>query len=334
MNNNIEVTIMIPCYNEEKYIAACIDSIINNDYPKSKLELIIVDGMSKDKTQDIIKSYIAKHPFIKLLENPQKIVPYALNKAIHEAKGEYIIRMDAHSEYPNNYISELIKYHKELNADNVGGAWDILPGGNTLIAEAIAIATASPFGVGNALYRIKNNKTTETDTVPFGCYKKETFDKIGVFDTDLKRNQDDEFNARLIQSGGKIFLIPSIRIKYKARPDIPKIAKMFYQYAIYKPLVNKKLKHPATIRQFIPPLFVLYLLLLIAVSLFMNQFILFALIPGMIYLTGNIFFSIKESITNNKLKVLPLLPLIFFIVHLSYGAGYLIGLIKHQILRT
>jgi glycosyltransferase involved in cell wall biosynthesis len=331
MKNNTDfVSILIPCYNEEDYIAGCLDSILKNDYPDDSMEIFVIDGMSEDETQTLVRGYEEKYPFVKLLLNEHQIVPYALNKGLKEAKGDYIIRMDAHSEYPENYISTLISYQKKLNADNIGASWDITPADNSLIARANAWSTASPFGVGNALYRLQSNEVKQVDTVPFGCYKRDVFDRIGNFDHDLKRNQDDEFNARLIQNGGKIYLLPFLQIKYTARRTLGKLMKMFYQYALYKPLVNKKLKHPATIRQFAPPLFVLYVLLL-CISIIIGFYPLLVSLPMMFYLALSIVFSIKSGLENKDIASIFILPFVFFCIHMSYGIGYVAGLLKWNI---
>lgn len=235
------LSVICPIYNEEKYIAQCIESLLLQDYPQNDLEILFVDGMSTDKTREIIASYTRKYPFIKMLDNPKKIVPYAMNTGIKASKGEIIIRLDGHVEYPTNYFSALVKNLKELDADNVGALCETLPCGPSSKELAIAEALSSSFGMGNSYFRIGCNEVRQVDTVPFGCFKREVFDKVGLYDNELIRNQDDELNGRIIKNGGKIYLIPSIVTKYYARDKISKVRKMFYQYGLYKPLVNKKL---------------------------------------------------------------------------------------------
>ncbi|NJO92664.1 MAG: hypothetical protein HC831_29640 [Chloroflexia bacterium] len=172
----------------------------------------------------------------------------------------------------------------------------------------------------------------EVDTVPFGCYKKEVFNKIGLFDEQLIRNQDDEFNARLKQNGGKIFLIPSIEIVYLARENLAKLYNMFYQYGLFKPLVNKKIKMPSSIRQFIPLFFVLYLFL-IPISLLLGMKLFYiSLIPISVYLLLNFIVSVKISVRKANFKLFPYLAVGFFLTHFSYGFGYLIGIFRFWIL--
>lgn len=332
--NYKKISIIIPCRNEEKYIADCIDSIIENDYSNEFIEVFLIDGMSTDNTQTIINQYVKKYSYIKLLFNPQKTVPYALNKGIEQATGDLIIRLDAHSKYPKNYFSQLIHNQQLTNADNIGGVWITEPANNTLIAKAIAVATSSGFGIGNARYRLTNQakEPFEVDTVPFGCYRKEVFEKIGLFDAELVRNQDDEFNARLIKNNGKIFLVPSIEIVYFARENLSKMFKMFYQYGLFKPLVNKKIGKPATFRQFVPLFFVLFLFSL-PFFVFLSKITAFwAIFILVLYFFISILFSTKIALAKNDFALLGLLPLVFFTIHFSYGFGYINGIFKFLIL--
>ncbi|BEG97960.1 glycosyltransferase family 2 protein [Bacteroides sedimenti] len=324
----IKVSIICPIYNEEKYISKCIDSILLTDYPKEGMEVLFVDGMSKDGTRGIIKEYIKKYPFIKLIDNPFKIVPYAMNKGIKHSIGEVIIRIDAHCVYPSNYVSLLVKYLYELNADNVGGVWRTLPSSNKTVCRAIAVASSHRFGVGNSKHKIGTQKIIETDTVPFGCYRRNVFHKIGLFDEELIRNQDDEFNGRLIKNGGKIFLIPQVRIDYFARDTIRKMSEMYYQYGLFKPLVVKKIGSPTTLRQLFPVVFVLGLIFGAILSCFSKLFLTIYSFVIALYFGIAIICSIISSIKSKDWRLTLILPFVFFIIHLSYGYGYLIGIFK------
>jgi glycosyltransferase involved in cell wall biosynthesis len=328
------VSIIIPCRNEEKYIGKVLDNVIAQDYPKDFQEVFVVDGESEDKTRDIIQDYTAKYKNINYLSNPERVVPFALNKAIKMARGSIILRMDAHAVYPKNYVSELVKGIYDYNCENTGGAWITEPANKSLQAMAIAESTSHPFGIGNAYYRLSIKKPKKVDTVPFGCYKREVFDQIGLFDEDLVRNQDDEFNARLIKNGGSIFLLPHIKIKYYCRGTFGKIANMFYQYGLYKPLVNLKIGVPATLRQFAPPLFTLIIILSAIAGFYYPPFFrAFATVFG-IYLMSSILVSI--SIVTRRSKPFILLFYLFLafpIIHFSYGLGYLAGILRFTILR-
>ena len=323
-----KVSIICPVYNEEKFIDRCIKSILEQDYPQDSLEVLFVDGRSTDRTRDIINSYLKDYPFMRLLDNPQQVVPYALNKGIGESKGEVVMRIDGHCTYPTNYVSELVRYLYELDADNVGGVWNTQPANDKAICQAIALASSHPFGVGGSMHKIGTSKIMKTDTVPFGCYKREVFEKIGLFDTELVRNQDDEFNGRLIKQGGKIYLIPQVIINYTARDTLGKMQKMYYQYGLYKPLVNKKLGAPATIRQFFPLLFLLGIIAGALLSLVSCKlFYAFIAILILYFLIGIVVGGMGAIRTGKAIMVL-LMPYVFFNIHLSYGWGYLKGLIN------
>ncbi|MFM2226357.1 MAG: hypothetical protein RJA07_2559 [Bacteroidota bacterium] len=326
--NQLKVSIIIPCKNEEKYIGKVIDNILAQDYSIANIEVLIVDGNSKDKTASIVDSYSNKFPQIKLLSNPKGFVPFAMNIGIKQAKGDVMIRMDAHAEYPNNYVSALLTNLKKLNADNVGGVWITTPGDTTLKAKAIAIALSNKYGVGNAMFRLGIDKPMETDTVPFGCYPMSVFEKIGLFDEEMLRNQDDEFNGRLVKNGGKIFLIPDIKIIYFARTTFSKLWKLYYQYGLFKPLVNRKLKQPTNVRQFAPPILVSGIVINLLLCLWHPLFVV-----GLISLLGlYILISTQTAIENKNFKLTPYLICSFMILHISYGIGYLQGFINFILL--
>src|SRR5688572_7628844 len=199
-----KVTVILPCRNEARYIGPCLDSILAGAYPADLLEILVVDGHSTDETRALVKDYAARHPQVRLLDNPARIVPTALNIGIRAATGDVIARMDAHVIYPPEYLPRLVAALEESGADNVGGCVITLPADGTATAQAIAIALGQPFGVGNSHFRIGSPKARFVDTVPFGCFRRELFNRVGMFDEELVRNQDDEFNARIISRGGKI----------------------------------------------------------------------------------------------------------------------------------
>ena len=322
------LSVICPIYNEEKYIAKCIDSVLQQDYPKDDLEIFFVDGMSGDKTAQIVYEYSQNYPFIKLLKNPYRTVPYAMNIGINASKGDTIIRLDGHCEYPENYFSCLVDNLKKYDADNVGGVFITLPCNETNISYAIAECLKNPFGMGNSLHRIGAKENVKTDSVPFGCFKREVFDKVGLYDEELIRNQDDELNARIIKNGGSIYLIPTLGIKYFARDKVSKVRKMFYQYGLFKPLVNKKLGQAATIRQFVPPLFVAALIFGALLSVFSKIFLWLYLGFLILYFAIGIMMGVKSAKVTKRPSMVCLMPWIFFNVHLSYGIGYWIGLFK------
>jgi glycosyltransferase involved in cell wall biosynthesis len=322
---NVKISIICPCCNEEEHIESCINSILAQDFPKENLEFFIVDGRSTDKTREMISGYTTKYAFVHLLDNPDRTVPYALNIGIREAKGEVIMRIDAHSNYPKNYVSVLVKYLFELNVDNVGGVWNIIPANSTARAISIAVGSSHPFGVGNSMFKIGTNKMMEVDTVPFGCYRRDVFERIGYFDEELTRNQDNEFNARLKNAGGKIYLIPEVVINYMARDTWRKTYRMYYQYALFSPLVNRKLGMPDSIKRLIPALFFCGLIIGIMLS-FISKIFLWVLIPVIsIYILAAISISFIMANKWKKPMLIFCLPVTFFLMHLAYASGYIAG---------
>jgi len=331
-NPTPRVSVVVPCRNEEAFIVTCVENIFSQDYPADKFEVLVADGMSTDSTKALLLALSRKHDYLKLFENAQQTVPFALNMMIRNASGDVIVRMDAHAEYPRNYVSTLVQHLYALEADNVGGVWETMAGANTNQAKAIALATSHKLGIGNAAYRLGASEPVEVDTVPYGCYRKTVFDKIGFFDEQLTRNQDDEFNARLIKNAGKIFLIPSVRIKYFARKNLRSLAKMFYQYGYFKPLVGIKIGYPATSRQLAPPLFVVAFIVLLLGALVHPLFYFLFLLDILVYLVAILFVSVGIALKHG-MRLFIYLLLTFPAIHFSYGFGYLHGILDFMLLR-
>jgi glycosyltransferase involved in cell wall biosynthesis len=323
---DINVTVVCPIYNEGKYIDEFLRSVLLQDYPPDKLDILLVDGMSNDNTREISNCYSAKYKNIHLVNNPYKTVPYALNKGIKMASGDVVIRMDAHCTYPVGYISRLVEELYQLNADNVGGLWNTLPAKNTIECLSIAIASSHPFGVGSSTHKIGTDHIMKVDTVPFGCYKKELFDRIGFFDCDLIRNQDDEFNARIIKNGGSIYIIPDVVIDYTARDCMRKMRKMYYQYGLFKPLVNKKLGSPATLRQFFPALFLIGLVVGGIVSTVNHIIALLYMLVLILYFGIGLYVGVCKACSYRRVGLILYIPYTFLNIHISYGWGYIKGM--------
>lgn len=219
------LSVICPIYNEAKYIDVCIQSILLQDYPKEDLEVLFVDGMSKDGTRDIVCGYSKQYPFIRLLDNEKRIVPIAMNIGIKASKGDVVMRLDAHAQYPPNYFSVLTKALKALDADNVGATCrtDVL--NKTPKSLAIREVLSNRFGVGNSTFRLGVDKVLEVDTVPFGCWKREVFNKYGFYDERLIRNQDIELNKRIVRGGGHIYIVPDTYCVYLARETFKGLVK-------------------------------------------------------------------------------------------------------------
>lgn len=334
MNHRIplSVSVILPCRNEARIIGSCLESIIENEYPKEHLELLVVDGRSDDGTRDIVNGFCVKVPWIRLLDNDRGITPAALNIGIRFAKGHIVIRMDAHTMYPPDYISKLVEWTERSKADNVGGICITRPAAQTPKAQAIAIGLSHPWGVGNSHFRIGVSSPKWVDTVPFGCYRREVFDKIGLFDERLIRNQDDEFNHRLIKSGGRILLVPEIVSYYTARDSLGKIWIMYYQYGYFKPLAARMIGTVMTIRQLIPSAFVVSLILTAALAPWST---VMAVIFGSITISyGILDFCIGLSVAVKRGLCCGCWSMVVFpVLHISYGIGYLRGVLDFFILR-
>lgn len=325
MKNNLSfVSIIIPCRNEEKFIGKCLDSIIAQDYPKDEFEVLVIDGMSEDGTREVVEGYVKQYPFIRLLDNPKKTTPCAFNIGVKNSKGEVIMIMGAHAKYETDYISKCVKHLIDYGVDNVGGICITLPGNSTLLAQSIALALSHPFGVGNSYFRIGSKKERYVDTVPFGCYKRELFLKNGLFDEDLVRGQDAEFNARLRRNGGTILLVPEVVSHYYARDSLGKLWKMYFQYGYFKPLIVRKVKSVFTWRQLIPAAFIASLVISAILTIAYKPFLWFFLFISGSYIITNLGFSLKISLKKG-LKYSFALPLVFATLHFSYGIAYLKG---------
>jgi len=323
------LSIIIPCRNEEKFIAKCLESVIGQDYPKENLEILVVDGMSEDKTREIVeKSKIQNlKSKIQLLDNPKKFTPFGLNIGIKKARGEFIIRMDAHADYPRDYISKCLKYSKESGADNVGGIIKTLPAKSDIFAKAIARVLSHPFGVAGSYFRVGSRTPRWVDTVFGGCYKREVFDKIGYFNEKLARSQDIEFNKRLKKAGGKILLHPEITAVYYSQTKLSDFFRHNFADGIWTIYPLKFGVKIFSFRHLIPLFFVLgFLVGLILGFFFWWGKAIFVLTFG-VYLLLSLLFSLKPAIKEDP-RYLFSLPLVFFSRHLGYGLGSLWGIVK------
>jgi len=323
------VSIVIPCRNEEKFIEKCLNSIFIQDYPKNRMEILVVNGMSEDKTKQIVINISHKNPIVKLLENPKKITPAAFNIGIKKSKGSFIIIMGAHANYKNNYISKCIETSIKYKADNVGGIWKIMPAKNTIINKSIVFASSSIFGAGNAYYRRGYlKKIKEVDTVFGGCFKKDVFKKIGLFDENLVRSQDMELNIRLKKAGGKILLNPEIVVYYYPKSTLKEFFKHNFTDGIWAIYPLKFVKIPLKLRHFTPLFFILSVLLSALLGSFYYLFFWLFLLIIAFYLLFSLCFSINIAYSKKDLRYLFLMPITFACRHFGYGLGSLWGLIK------
>jgi glycosyltransferase involved in cell wall biosynthesis len=323
------VSVIVPCRNEAKYIGHCLDSILAQDYPKDCFEVLVIDGGSQDGTKGIVESFMKNNANVRLLANHRKVTPCALNIGIKEARGDIVVRMDAHAAYEDKYISKCVKYLFDWQVENVGSQMITLPANDTLIARAIAKSISCRFGVGNSYFRTGVDKPTLVDTVFGGCYRKDIFERIGLFNERLARGQDMEFNLRLKRAGLKTLLAPDILSYYYSKPDISSFIRHNFINGVWAILPFKYTNIvPISLRSLVPLFFVLSLIVFfIAAVLIPVFFILFAFM-FLSYLLTNIFFSARIAYLNRDIRYIFLMPLIFICLHFAYGVGSLYGVIK------
>lgn len=323
------ISIILPCRNEEKFIAKCLDSILAFTIPDIySIEIIIIDGMSEDRTKEIILNKKENHPCIQVIENPNKFQSFALNIGIKAAKGDYILRLDAHADYPAEYLSLLLKTALSTGADNTGGLIHTKPYNDSYAAAIVQALTTHPFGVGNSGFRI-GMKEGPADTVPYGFFKKEIFSKIGFFNERLIRAQDYEFNRRIIKNGGNIWFNPNIQMSYYNQPNIITFLKkqLFFE-APYNVYMWYLAPYAFAYRHAITGVFAAGIIFGALLSLFLPWFSVLYLSVLILYFCLAILSSIQQSIRYKKTAHLFTLPLCFCLYHFIHGIGILWGCLR------
>lgn len=328
MSSDIKVSIIIPCRNEENFISRCLDSILANNYPKEKMEILVVDGMSQDATREIVGTYIKKYPFIRIFDNPKRVTPSALNIGIKSSLGAIVIRMDAHATYKEDYIVKSVTNLEKYHADNIGGIWEIFPQKDTVMGRGIAKIMASYLGTGNAYYKIGIKKTKVVDTVPFGCYRKSLFDEIGFFNENLVRSQDMEFNIRLKKANKKVVIFPEIVGRYYVRSTLKSFFLHNFKDGIWSIYPLKFVKVSFKLRHYIPLIFVLLLASLFLLGMLSEIFLMLFFLATAVYIIAILFVSFITSIEERDVRYLVSMPLAFFARHFGYGIGEVVGAVK------
>jgi len=331
----IPVSIIVPCFNEQATIRLLLDAIYQQTYPRAVLEVIIVDGMSTDRTREEVTAFQREHPDlpIKIIANLDRIIPAGVNLGIDTAEGEILIRLDGHAVPVRGYVERCVQDLEAGLGDNVGGVWDIRPARSGAIASGIAIAASHPLGVGDAHYRYTSHSQA-VDTVPFFAFHRGLINRIGKYDESLLTNEDYEFNVRIRQSGGTVWLDPDIRSTYYARSTLDALARQYWRYGFWKG--RMLLRYPRTIRwrQALPPAFIASIIGLSLLSLWIPLARLFLVAIILVYVAVLSIAGVWESYKKKQLPLLITLPLAIVTMHLSWGIALWWSLIKFITAKT
>lgn len=323
------VTAIVPCRNERASIESCVRSILDQEKPEGEVELIVVDGLSTDGTEELLLRLAKQYPAFTLITNPKRTMPSGVNLAIAAARGRYIAIMGAHNRYAPDYLRQAVHVLEETQADNAGGS--MVCEGESYVQEAIALAHHSGFSAGGARWHDPQYEGP-ADTVFGGVYRREVFERIGPFDEELIRNQDDELNLRLVQQGGRIWHSPRIKSWYKPRRSLRSLFGQYSQYGYWRVRVVQKRKAAAALRQYVPGAFVFSLIALPIVALFWSP--VWWLWFGEMAVYGLCALGMSFVVAlRNGWRYFPILPLVFACYHLGYGIGFLHGVMDFVLLR-
>ena len=319
-----KVSIIIPCYNEQNTIRPLLEALHSQTFPRADMEVIVSDGHSTDGTRVAIASFQNDYPdlSVRVVDNAQRTIPAAVNRAIEASLGEFLVRLDAHSKPYSDYIENCVGALQSGRGENVGGVWEIQPGNQTWIAKSIAVAAAHPLGVGDALYR-HTKQAAQVDTVPFGSFKRALIDQIGPFDESLLTNEDYEFNVRVRKAGGRIWLDPAIRSVYFARATAVELARQYWRYGFWKWRMLRRYPDTLRWRQALPPLFVLSLVVLALLSMaipFLGYLFIFEIL---LYFSIITLAGLYVAYRQRKPYLILGLPLAIAVMHLAWGSGFL-----------
>ena len=317
-------TIVMPVRNEGTFLRRSLAAVLSQNYPPGRIEVLVADGMSDDDTRAIVNEMMASHPHLRMLDNPARIVPVGMNRAIREARGEVIVRVDGHTIVAPDYVSQCLAALERSSADCVGGP--MVSRGEGRFGEAVAAATSSRFGVGGARFHYSQGEEW-VDTVYLGAWRRTTFDRIGLFDEEMVRDQDDELNYRLLDQGGRILLSPRIRSSYTVRGTPGSLWRQYFQYGFWKVRVAQKHPRQVRARQLAPPLFALSLVGSAALACTSPEAVhLWGSVP-LAYGVVNLAASLAVASVAGW-RILPWLPLAYATMHLAYGFGFLTGLVR------
>lgn len=319
-----KVSVIVPCYNEQATIRLLLEALRAQTFPCSDMEVIIADGMSQDGTRAEIAAFQKDAPDleVRIVDNTLRSIPSGVNRAIEAARGELIVRLDAHSKPYPDYVANCVNAHTRGRGDNVGGVWEIHPGAQTWMAKSIAVAAAHKLGVGDAMYRLAAS-ASEVDTVPFGSFRRELIQRIGMFDESLLSNEDYEFNTRIRKSNGRVWLDPSIRSIYFARATLLELIRQYWRYGFWKWRMLRRYPDTLRWRQALPPLFVLSLVGFLLFSIFLPFMIWLLIAEIVLYFLVLVLAGAQAALKHQKPFLLLGLPLAISAMHVSWGSGFL-----------
>jgi glycosyltransferase involved in cell wall biosynthesis len=329
-----QVSIIIPCYNEEASIGLLLDALYKQTFPLHEMEVIIADGMSSDGTRAEITSWSAANSGLSVIviDNFKRAIPSGVNRAIEVAEGIYIVRMDAHSIPNKDYVERSVTALQEGRGDNVGGMWKIIPGGVSIVARSIAAAATHPLGVGGVQYRV-GGEPQAVDTVPFGAFKKDLVDRIGYFNEALLSNEDYEYNARIRETGGIIWFDPAIQSKYIARASFRDLSMQYWRYGYWK--FQMLCRYPSTIRirQALPPLLVLSFFCLGLFSFWFVWARWLLMLEFFIYVISTLIAGLQVAKKQSCWQFVFGVPAAIMVMHFSWGSAFLWSLVETLVLR-
>jgi succinoglycan biosynthesis protein ExoA len=327
-----KVSVIVPCYNEQATIRLLLEAVYAQTFPRSQVEVIIADGLSHDQTLQQVESFRGEHPdlVVRVIENLARTIPSGLNRAIEAASGEIIVRLDAHSIPRPDYVANCVAALQGNRGANVGGVWEIRPLGRSWQARAIAAAASHPLGVGDAHYRF-TGRAQATDTVPFGAFRRSLIDQVGFYDESLLTNEDYEFNTRVRQAGGIVWLDPSIRSTYFARASLTELARQYWRYGYWKARMLRRYPDTLRWRQALPPAFVLGLTLggLLALVWRPAGWLLSGVM--LLYLMVLVLAGLQLAWKKRDPALLLGVPLAIVVMHLAWGSAFLWSLFSYPV---
>lgn len=319
------VSVVMPVRNEAAFIVRSLGSVLAQDYPQDRLEVIVADGMSTDGTRELLATLQERYPQLKVVDNPGRIVSTGLNQAVPLAAGEVVVRIDGHCEIASDYISRCVDHLRSGSTNAVGGPIHTI--GETHMASVIAVAMSSRFGVGGSAFRTVTSGSMYTDTIPFPAYARRILEQAGEYDEELVRNQDDEYNYRLREIGVKLLFASDVRSKYYSRSSLRSLWRQYFQYGYWKVRVMQKHPRQMQVRQFVPAAFVAALAVCLATAPFLEVGPWLLGLVTVAYVIANLGATAVE-IRSHGWRMLPLLPIIYATLHLSYGAGFWAGVVR------